>query len=362
MSPVRARARALLLAGLLSLIAFELAVLAWGESPGSILSQLFAGTWGTRYGAGQVLFKATSIAIAGVAAQIALRAGLFQIGVDGAIAVSALAVGAVGARLPAHVSPWLAWPFLAVLGAAVGAAWTLPIGVLRARFSAHEVISGIMMNKIAAAVVGYLLAVGLAEKASVHTPALPLGARITRLGFFPGSAANLAVVVAVVVVLGWAFVARRSRFGRELAAIGASESAAQATGIGLGARQMQVLALSGAVAGLAALNDVMGYKGYAEEGLSAGVGFTGLAAALLAGRSSVGLLFSALFFATLSQGGLSINARIPMEIVDVVVALVILFVAVAPRIDAALGPADPSGPAGPAGPAEPAEPEAKERA
>jgi len=337
---MNARVRTLLLATLLSAIAFELAVLAWGESPGSILAQLFAGTWGTRYGTGQVLFKATSIAIAGAAAQIALRAGLFQIGVDGAIAVSALAVGAIGATLPAGISPFVAWPLLAGVGAAAGAVWTLPIGVLRARFSAHEVISGIMMNKIAAATVGYLLSRGLAEKASVHTSPLPLGARLVRLGVFPGSAANVAVVVAIAIVLGWAWFARRTVFGREVEAIGASESAARATGIGLARRQMQVLALSGAVAGLAALNDVMGYKGYAEEGLSGGVGFTGLAAALLAGRSTAGLLFSALFFATLSQGGLSINARIPMEIVDVVVALVILFVAVAPELDARLGSAD----------------------
>lgn len=330
------RARVLLLSVLLSTIAFELAVLAWGESPGSILAQLFSGTWGTRYGAGQVLFKATSIALAGAAAQIALRAGLFQIGVDGAIAVSALAVGAIGARLPAGISPFVAWPLLAALGALFGALWTLPIGVLRARFGAHEVISGIMMNKIAAATVGYLLAAGLAEKASVHTPPLPVGARVLRLTFFPGSAVSLAVFVALAVVLAWAWFARRSVFGREILAVGASESAARATGIALERRQIQVLLLSGAVAGLCALNDVMGYKGYAEEGLSAGVGFTGLAAALLAGRSTVGLLFSALFFATLSQGGLSINARIPMEIVDVVVALVILFVAIAPRLDARL--------------------------
>jgi len=333
------RARVLLIAVLLSALAFELAVLAVGESPGSILLQLLSGTWGTRYGAGQVLFKATSIALAGAAAQIALRAGLFQIGVDGAIAVSALAVGAVGALLPAYVSSFVAWPFLACVGALTGALWTAPIGVLRARFSAHEVISGIMMNKIAGAVVGYLLARGLAEKASVHTRPLPSGATLTRFSFFPGSAANVALFVALVVVVVWAVVARRTIFGREADAIAASESLARATGIALPRRQIEVLMLSGAVAGLCALNDVMGYKGYAEEGLSGGVGFTGLAAALLAGRSALGLIGSALFFATLSQGGLSINARIPMEIVDVVIALVIMFVAVAPEIDRRLGEA-----------------------
>jgi simple sugar transport system permease protein len=95
---------------------------------------------------------------------------------------------------------------------------------------------------------------------------------------------------------------------------------------------LQVLALSGALAGLCALNDVMGYKGYAEEGLGIGVGFTGLAAALLAGDSALGLVVAALFFGTLSQGALSINARIPMEIVDVLSAVVLLLVAVAPKL------------------------------
>jgi ABC-type uncharacterized transport system permease subunit len=328
-----ARARVLLLAVLLSALAFELAVLSVGESPGSVLLQLLAGTWGTRYGAGQVLFKATSIALAGAAAQIALRAGLFQIGVDGAIAVSALAVGAIGALLPPTIPSIVAWPLLLSIGALAGGLWCAPIGVLRARFGAHEVISGIMMNKIAGALVGYLLARGLAEKASVHTRPLPASATLSRFTFFPGSAANIALFVALAVVIAWAIIARRTVFGREADALAASESTSRATGIGVATRQVQVLMLSGAVAGLCSLNDVMGYKGYAEEGLSGGVGFTGLAAALLAGRSSIGLIASALFFATLSQGGLSINARIPMEIVDVVIALVIMFVAVAPELD-----------------------------
>jgi general nucleoside transport system permease protein len=328
-----ARLRIVVLATLLAALSFELAVLLWGESPGSIVAQLFAGTWGTRYGLGQVLFKATSIAIAGAAAQIALRAGLFQIGVDGAIAVSALAVGAIGARLPATISPFVAWPLLAIVAALVGGLWALPIGVLRARFGAHEVISGIMLNKIAAAMVGYLFARGLAEKASVHTPPLPEGAKLIRFAIFPGSAANLAVIVAIALAFALAFVVSRTILGREIQALGASESVAGAAGIPVGRRQIAVLTISGAIAGLCALNDVMGYKGYAEEGLSSGVGFTGLAAALLAGRSAVGLLLASLFFATLSQGGLSINARVPMEIVDVVIGLTILFVAIAPALD-----------------------------
>lgn len=327
-SPVR-----LIVAFLLVVVAFDLIVLAWGETPSAIAHRLFTGTWGTSYGVGQVLFKATSIAIAAVAARIALRAGLFNIGVDGSIAVAAIVVGGLGAKLPAHVSPFLAWPLLALVGALVGALWAMPAAILRARFGAHEVISGIMLNKIASSLVGYLLVRGLAEEASVHTHALPPGAQLTRLDHlgsvfdvFRGSAVNVALLVGVLVVLAWGFVARRSILGRELAAVGASPTVAEASGLPVGRRLVLALSLSGAVAGLVSLNDVMGYKGYAEEGLSAGVGFTGLAAALLAGESTIGLFAASLLFATLSQGGLSINARVPMEIVDVVVALLILLV------------------------------------
>ncbi|GAC1352869.1 MAG: ABC transporter permease [Polyangiales bacterium] len=354
-SPVAFAAIALVL----SAIAFDLLVLAWGETPASVAKQLLSGTWGTAYGIGQVLFKATSILIAAIAARVALRTGLFNIGIDGSVALGALAVGAVGAALPTNISHWVAWPLLTLIGMAVGALWALPAGILRARFGAHEVISGIMLNKIAVMLVGYLLSKGLAEHASVHTRSLPEGGVLTRLEFLPlpwfralhGSAVNLAIFVVIGLVVAWPWLASRSIFGRELEAIGASPTASQATGIPVNRRLLQAMCISGALAGLIALNEVMGYKGYAEEGVAAGVGFTGIAAALLALDSTFALIAASLFFATLSQGGLSINARVPMEIVDVLVAIVILLVAVAPRVvaflerfgDRALSPAPSSG-------------------
>jgi simple sugar transport system permease protein len=323
-----------------AVIVFELAVLAWGESPARIARLLLTGTWGTWYGAGQVLFKATSIALAAVAARVALRVGLFNIGVEGAIAVSALAVGAVGATLPGGISPVLAWPLLAAIGALAGALWTLPAAILRVRFGAHEVISGIMLNRIAALLVGYLLKRGLAAHASVHTRPLPAGATLTRLEklvpALHGSAASVALFVAVAVVLAWPWLARRTVLGRTALAVGASPGAAEAAGVRVGRAFVVALALSGAICGLVPLNDVMGYKGYAEEGLGLGAGFTGLAAALLAGESALGLALASLLFATLAQGGLSINAHVPMEIVDVLVAVAILFVASARGVVARL--------------------------
>jgi simple sugar transport system permease protein len=336
------RAAPIVLAFVMAAIVFDVVVLSWGETPRSIAREILGGTWGNAYGTGQVLFKATSILLAAVAARVALRAGLFNIGVDGSIAVAAIAVGAVGATFPPGISAWIAWPALALVAFVVGALWALPVGVLRARFGAHEVISGIMLNNVAAAFIGWLLSPTggkLAEHASVHTRALPAGARLVRLDQLAfglralhGSAANVALVVAIAVAFAWSWLARKTIAGRELAAVGASPTVARASGIRVGRRFVEALLVSGAIAGLCALNDVMGYKGYAEEGVSSGVGFTGLAAALLAGESALGLVAASLLFATLSQGGLSINARVPMEIVDVLVAVLILLVDVSPAI------------------------------
>jgi simple sugar transport system permease protein len=340
----RTRFATFALAALLTAIVFDLVVLAWGETPSAIARLLLAGTWGTGYGAGQVLFKATSILLAAVAARVALRAGLFNIGIDGAIALAALTVGGVGAALPAGVSRLVALPLLFVVALAAGAAWTLPSAILRARFGAHEVISGIMLNKIAAALVSWLLTKDwLREEGSVHTRALPHGALLPRLEqvslfrgvslrSLHGSAANGAIVVALALVALWAVFARRTVIGRELAAVGASPTAAEACGVPVRRHMMTALLLSGAIGGLTALNDVLGYKGYAEEGLGAGVGFAGLSAALIAGESRLGLVAIALVFGTLSQGGLAINARVPMDIVDVMVAVAILLVSTAPAL------------------------------
>ena len=319
-----------ILTALLATLAFEVVVLAWGEQPFGVARLLVAGTWGNRYGIGQILFKTAAITLSAVAARVALRAGLFHLGVEGSIAAAALAAGAVGAALPKRPTT-LGVIVVIATGAFAGAAVSLPIAVQKVRFRAHEVISGIMMNHVAAGLVAWALAAGLAEKASVHTRPIPAGWVAARLGVFPGSLASVAGLLAVAALFKWSFLAHRTPFGRELPAIAASPSAAEGAGVRVRWRVLQVMLLSGAIAGLAGVNDVL-TRGNAEEGRTAGLGFTGLAAALLAGESTIGLVLAAAFFATLAQGGLAINARVPREIGDVLVGVVVLLVAVAPRL------------------------------
>jgi simple sugar transport system permease protein len=222
-----------------------------------------------------------------------------------------------------------------VVGAAVfaGAAWAVVPAILRARFGAHEVISTIMMNRIAEACVGLFLGMGLALKGTVRTRDVVEGARVLRLdrivSSLRGSALSVALVVAVALALlvGWSY--RGTRFGRELVLVGKNPLACAAERIPVGRRLAEAMVASGAICGLACSATVLGYKGYFEQGLGAGAGFGGLAVALLGRGSGVGLVLAALLFGTLQQGGLAINAHVPMEVMDVIQGVVIASVALA---------------------------------
>jgi simple sugar transport system permease protein len=315
-------------------LALAIVVWAYGESPREIAGQALAGTWGMPYGIGQVLYKATTLLLTGVAVDVALRAGLFNIGVEGQLAVAALAVASVGARLPPGSSSWVALPAMVLVALTTGALWAAIPALLRARFDANEVISTIMMNRIADAAVGLSLARGLAIPGTSRTPEVVPGARLAPLQVGPlssmhGSAVSVAWPLALVVAgLVAAWIAR-ARIGRELVLVGLSPAPCAAEGIPVGRRAGLALLISGAVGGLAAIGPVLGYKGYYESGLGAGAGFEGLAVALIGRRSVVGLIFAALFFGTLEQGGLAVNARIPMEVTTVLEAVAIVAVALA---------------------------------
>jgi simple sugar transport system permease protein len=312
-------------------LAFCLLVWLYGASPRGMAVLLWEGTWGTTYGAGQVIFKATPLLFTGVAVDLALRAGLFNIGAEGQLAIASLVAGVVGARLPAGTPALLALPLVLACAMGAGAAWALVPAIWKGRFGAHEVISTIMMNAIATGVVGLAIASGLGLSGTVRTAEVVPGARMPKLEAvwpeFQGSAASFAIFVALamtaLVVLGH----ERTRFGRELGLIGKNARAMQAEKVPVRRRLQQALLVSGALAGAASLATVNGYKGYFEEGLGAGAGFVGLVVALLGRNSALGLVFAALLFGTLQQGGLALNAHVPKELTDLLLGVIICAVA-----------------------------------
>ena len=314
-------------------IAFDLLVWSYGESPRDLVKLLVMGTWGTSYGIGQVLFKSTPILFAGLAVHLALRANLFNIGAEGQITIASLAVGVLAAKLPPTLSPLVAIPIGLVVAIAAGAAWAAIPGILRAWLGVHEVITTIMLNRIADGMVGLVLALGFGEPGTVRTPAMPANARIPRLesvfASFTGSAVSFAILLAVVAAFVLAWWEKRSRIGVEIGLIGQNAEACETERIPVKRRLAEIMAISGGMAGLAASGTVLGFKGYFEQGIGAGAGFTGIAVALLGRGNAWGLVLAALLFGTLAQGGLALNAHVPREMMDVIEGVVIVTVALA---------------------------------
>jgi simple sugar transport system permease protein len=316
---------------LIALAAASVCIIAVGGAPLAVYRLLLAGTWGNAYGIGQVLFKTTPLVFTGLSVAIALRAGLFNIGAEGQLTVGAFFTALVGmhaASLPAFV----AVPLALVAGAAGGALVGAIAGALKAWRGAHEVINTIMLNFIVRAV---MVGVGahLFEREQIHTAPIAAAAELPRLGRFVaalhGSAANASLFVAVAVALAAWWLIERTRAGFRLRAVGASPDAAATSGISVPRVQFFALALSGAVAGLVGANFVLGYKHYYEDGFSGGIGYMGIAVAVLGRARPLGVVVAAVVFGTLSQGALAVNAVVPKEIVDVLTAVIIFSVAAA---------------------------------
>ncbi len=319
-----------LLGVLVACIAFEVMVFLYGESPREMLSLLYEGTWGSVYGVGQVLYKATPLFITALAVDFGLRAGLFNIGTEGQLSIASLAVAVAGSHLgmmPGALGIVLLFAVAVVSGALYAA---LP-ALLKVRFGAHEVISTIMMNRVADGLVGLALGAGLALPGTVQTTPLAPQLTLTKLeAWVPGlsgSSVSTAVFVAALVGVVYWVVVSRSRFGREVTFVGWNPVACAHERIPVARRTVQALLLSGAIAGLASSATVLGAKGYFEQGLGAGAGFSGLAVALIAKRNIPSMIFVALLFGTLQQGGLFINGHVPKEAMEVLFAVVIVAVA-----------------------------------
>ena len=318
-----------LVALLIALVVGDILILTFGEAPGQVYRLLLEGTWGNPYGLGQVLFKATTLIFTGLAVSVGLRAGLFNIGAESQLAAGGFAAAVCGLALAAGTPAIIAIPLCMLAAAAGGGVVGAIPGVLKAKFGAHEVIVTIMLNFIVLALLNYVVAAHLHVPETLHTPELATGT-LPRLSdvsdVFRGSAANFTLLLVAAAAVGlwwWLF---RTRRGFELRAAGLQPEAAEYGGVSVGGVWTRAMALSGALAGLGGVNYVLGYKGYYEEGFAAGSGFLGIAVALVGRNHPLGVPLAALFFATLSQGGLAVNALVPKQMVDVLQAVVILAV------------------------------------
>jgi simple sugar transport system permease protein len=313
-----------------------LVVLFIGDSPVETYRLLLGSAFSWPDGIGYTLFFATPLIFTGLAVAVALRGGLLNIGAEGQLYVAAFATAWVGIKLAALPGVVLV-PLCCLAAIGAGAVWGAIPGLLKARFGSHEVINTIMLNFIAVALVGYLTQYHYRIPGDPIMESAPISdaAHIARLGrFVPGLPERIPVNVAfllallacwLVYVLLW-----KTKWGYEIRATGQNPAAAEYGGISVRKEIVLTMAISGALAGMVGINEVLGYRHRYYDGFSDNYGFTGIAVALLGRNHPLGVIAAALLFAVLQRGGVPVDAfthLVSKDIVLILQALVILFVA-----------------------------------
>ena len=326
-----------LYAVLVAVLVGSLIMLVAGSNPVRAYGALFQGALGSPTAVANTLGRSTPYIIASLAVALGFKAGLFNIGAEGQLLLGALAAGWAGtfawmAGLPKIV----AIPVMLLAGILGGLLWGGIPGVLKARTGAHEVIVTIMLNAVARRLAEWLITsrepvILLDVKASVpHSVAIAQSARMPKL--VGDTALHLGFGLAILLCVAVWFLLQRTTQGFEIRAVGANPNAAHYAGISVNRTIIVVMAAAGALAGVAGAGEVSGGTGggfYLTPGILGGIGFDAIAIALLARANPFAIIPAALLWAALLVGSptMQLQANVSLDIVRVVQALIILFVA-----------------------------------
>lgn len=319
-----------IIALLLGMLVGTIIMVVSGYDPVAAFTALWNGAFGSPYYIGEVVRQVTPYILAGLAVAFAFRVGLFNIGVEGQFIVGWLASVWVG--LAFDLPKVILLPLSILASMAAGALWAFIPGFLKARFRVHEVIVTIMMNYVALHVTNYFIrsvitnnkdrTPNIPDAASLRSPWLESLTDYSRL--------HWGIVIAIICSIIMWFLLEKTTRGFELRAVGFNQHAAHYAGMNVNKNIILSMVISGIFAGLAGAMEGLGTFGYvAVKGGFTGVGFNGIAVALLGGNTALGVVFAALLFGALKVGSLNmpLEAGVPNELVDIIIALIVFFVA-----------------------------------
>ncbi|MGC8874706.1 MAG: ABC transporter permease [Chloroflexia bacterium] len=298
-----------------------------GATVGNAYWALLRGGFGSAYNLSESLTASVPYIFAGLAVALGFRCGLFNIGVEGQLFMGAIASAYLGYAvkgLPAYLHV----PLALLGGAVAGALWAALPGLLKAWRGAHEVITTIMMNYIAFRLTDYLLTGPM--KRPGYAPVSPIiedSAKLYRLR--PDLRFHIGFFIALgVALLVWWFL-WKTTLGFEIRTVGANPDAARYAGISVTRNFVLAMGLSGALAGLSGANEVLGVNYFMAQAFSSGYGFDSIALALLGKSHPAGVVLSSFLWGFLRSGakGMESRADVPIDIIFVIQALVIMFVA-----------------------------------
>jgi general nucleoside transport system permease protein len=306
-----------------------------GGNPIAAYIGLFQGAFGSVKAITETTVWATPYIFAGLAVALAFKGGLFNIGAEGQLALGAVAAAWVGYALPGllgiDLPAIIHIPLAAGAGILAGAIWGAIPGWLKARTGAHEVINTIMMNYIALNLVSYLLNGPMKDpnplNVSARTPAIAASARIPPI--FTQYRMHWGFILALLAALAVWWLLWKTTIGFEIRTSGSNPDAAKYAGINVGKIIVLTMSLSGALAGTAGVIEVMALNYRHELGFSQGYGFDAIAIALLGRNHPLGVVLAALLFAAMRNGAsrMQFLTQIPVDVISVIQALILLFVA-----------------------------------
>ena len=330
-----------LLGVLAAIIVLLIIGVAVGENPAATLKAIYKFTMSTSGRLATVFSVAIPLFISGLAVSIAFRAGVFNIGVEGQYFIGGLVGALAGIYLPLpriiHI------PVVAICAMLGGALWALIPAMLKIGKGVHEVITTIMFNNIALALANYLVNGPLSGRGEVSLEAQTHHIRETaQFGklnhWFRALGWNIpnhvfmdySLIIAIIMgILVWLLLFR-SRYGFEIRAVGTSTDVSEYAGIRVKRIQLGAFLTSGAIAGLIGLQEIFAIRGFYTYEIAAGLGFDGIAIALIGRNSPLGVIFSSILFAFLTQAGygLQLYTSVPLAITFVISGVMILFIVV----------------------------------
>lgn len=333
--PRWATAFALPLLNLLSaLVVAGIVIYLLGESPLESLQILLNAALFNAEGFGYTLFYASTFIFTGLSVSVAMQAGLFNIGSEGQMYLGGLGLTVVALAFDASLPAFILIP-LAIIGSALfGAGWAFLPGYLQAKRGSHIVVTTIMFNFIAASLMNYLIIAFLipagqqntASRVFAETAWLPkLSSALPFLGETP---LNISFILAIIALVIYGIAIWRSAWGYQLRATGLNQHAAHYAGVSITKTIVVAMLISGALAGVASINSVMGSTHYLGLNFPAGAGFIGIAIALMGRQHPIGIFLSSILFGALIQGGFDLSLEkpnIPTETFIFIQGLIILF-------------------------------------
>jgi len=304
---------------------------ATGYSPLEAYGTMLAGAFGDIYGIGQTLTQATPILFTALAFLLAFKCGLFNLGAEGQLIIGGFFAAVVGVSLNG-LPVFIHLPLALLAGILGGAIWGFIPAILKAKLGAHEVITTLMSSYVALYVTSYFVNYPLKAPGWV-SQTIPIAASAELPRLLPVTQLSAAFILSIAAAIATAYLLEKTTIGYEIRAIGLNPAAAENAGISTKRGLILALVISGAIAGIGGAGEILGVHRRFIDGFSPGYGWDGIAVALIGGLNPLGSIIAAILFGAIRSGGISMNIStgVPLDIINVLQALVVLFVA-APKI------------------------------